>query len=416
LSAVSGGAAALLFAYPRSDSLFRQLVAGLVRGVRVDDIELRTARRHLRGRYPNADLNRQREVLVRDVPTETWFAYRDGRTRPLLPDQLWWDQRGAARGVVDGTGRITRSNAPLRTLLHVDAPGRDLLTTGEFVSDDLARDLTSPSADVRGLRGLASTAVVRRRSGRNVDVEFHLAYDEAGPGRHGLAVRSYADRDGANEREAVAGSSLVLLSPSLQRELLRSVTRRDLAAGERLAESVVGNPWTALVVAGIVRLYLSSDGVEPTLQYAGHGRLVGTQAVGEGTMAVGLQTVTPSRLLLFNPTRIVELIGAEPRFAHAVGDDGAEMLRSVVASYAAHSSATLEQRLARELLLLQGMQPGDTLIAVTEQQLADGVGSIRESVGRTIASFRHRGWVATTRNGVIVLDPDGLRSVVEARH
>jgi CRP/FNR family transcriptional regulator len=128
-------------------------------------------------------------------------------------------------------------------------------------------------------------------------------------------------------------------------------------------------------------------------------------------MPVGLQTVTPSRLLVLNPARVAELGRTDQRFARAGADEAIDMVRSVVASYATRSSASLEQRLARELLLLASMQPSDMLISVTEQQLADGVGSIRESVGRSIASFRRRGWVATTRNGVIVLDTDGVRSI-----
>ena len=55
-----------------------------------------------------------------------------------------------------------------------------------------------------------------------------------------------------------------------------------------------------------------------------------------------------------------------------------------------------------------------SLVPVTEQQLADGLGSIRESVARAIGTFRDRGLVATTRFGVVPLDPDALRAEADS--
>jgi hypothetical protein len=49
------------------------------------------------------------------------------------------------------------------------------------------------------------------------------------------------------------------------------------------------------------------------------------------------------------------------------------------------------------------------LISVTEQQLADGVGSIRESVARSLGFFRRRGWIATTAYGLIMVDAAAVR-------
>ena len=53
-------------------------------------------------------------------------------------------------------------------------------------------------------------------------------------------------------------------------------------------------------------------------------------------------------------------------------------------------------------------------MVVTEQQLADSVGSIRESVSRAMGDFRRHGWVATTRYGLIPLDADALRADTDA--
>jgi CRP-like cAMP-binding protein len=77
--------------------------------------------------------------------------------------------------------------------------------------------------------------------------------------------------------------------------------------------------------------------------------------------------------------------------------------------YAARSSLNLSQRLAREICILQDLLPRQLVLPITEQQLAEGVGSIRESVGRSIAEFRRSGWIATTNHGPILLDRPALR-------
>ena len=86
-------------------------------------------------------------------------------------------------------------------------------------------------------------------------------------------------------------------------------------------------------------------------------------------------------------------------------------LRTLVQTYAMRSSADLGQRLAREVLMISELQDDVSLIAVTEQQLADGLGSIRESVARALAGLRNEGLVATTRYGLTALDLEALRAL-----
>jgi CRP-like cAMP-binding protein len=172
---------------------------------------------------------------------------------------------------------------------------------------------------------------------------------------------------------------------------------------------VAGEPWAVLVVSGIVRLYLGTDGVEPTLLHGTHGALLGTHWVPtDESFAVGLQSVTPATLLQLPSLRVPELLASDPGFATAVRDEGQAQLHELIGSFAARTGLSLPERLAREILVLADLQPDQVLVPVTEQQLADAIGSIRESIGRTIADFRRDGWLATTRHGVIVLDRAAL--------
>ncbi|MGZ6269637.1 MAG: Crp/Fnr family transcriptional regulator [Candidatus Limnocylindrales bacterium] len=187
--------------------------------------------------------------------------------------------------------------------------------------------------------------------------------------------------------------------------MLRRGIRRVMGPGERLTAPIAGEPWVVLVVSGVVRLYMSTgDGLEPSLVYGGPGSLLGSQLEPGGQpVVVGLQTVTASELVLLNAPQIERLAHADLRLAIALLDDARGTLCDIVQLCVVRASSTLAQRLAREIMLLDSLQPG-ALVGVTEQQLADGVGSIRESVARTIADFRRNELVATTRHGLLVLN------------
>jgi CRP/FNR family transcriptional regulator len=168
--------------------------------------------------------------------------------------------------------------------------------------------------------------------------------------------------------------------------------------------------WSVLVLAGIVRLLIHADGLEPTLAYAGHGTLLGTHLVpDDDSVPIDLQAVTPSIVMDLSTLALSELMDSEPGFARAIVDQTQALMGATVTTLAARTAGNLSQRLAREIVQLSDAFTASALMPVTEQQLADGVGSIRESVGRTIGAFRRLGLIATTRHGVLILDHAALR-------
>jgi CRP/FNR family transcriptional regulator len=194
-------------------------------------------------------------------------------------------------------------------------------------------------------------------------------------------------------------------------ELFRSGIRRKLGPGERLATSLRDDAWVVLVTAGIVRLYVAMDGYEPTLAYGNAGLTFGTHAMVPSEVLLGLQAVTPSVVLQLSARRVEKLAKSNAAFARALSEDVQIHLDEVVRSFAAHAAGNLRQRLAREITLLSDLEADDEFVSVTEQQLADGVGSIRESIGRSIGDLRRDGSIATTRHGLLILDKERLRAV-----
>lgn len=395
---------------PATDNVFRHVVDRHVRAVRFGGFTLRSARRSLRQRYPDAELSRQRNGGIHGQAAELWFAYRDGRAEPTAPPARWWEDKGLARVVIDASGRLIGANAPCRRLLDMPPRQAGALALRDLVSSELHAELCLESKRLQPGQESAGLLPLRLPSGRRLDVDFHVRRDDNRP-RFGVTLRSRAEGDRANAWMALEQCAIGSIPPALLGELFRGGIRRQFRPGERLAKTLTDDAWVVLVTAGIMRLYVAMDGYEPTLAYGGPGSLLGTHAINPSeTYLVGLQSVTPSVVLQLSARRVEELNKSNPMFARALSDDVQQHLRGVIRSFVAHSAGTLRQRLAREIMVLSDLEADDHLVPVTEQQLADGVGSIRESIGRTIGELRRDGSIATTRHGLLILDKERLRA------
>jgi CRP-like cAMP-binding protein len=75
--------------------------------------------------------------------------------------------------------------------------------------------------------------------------------------------------------------------------------------------------------------------------------------------------------------------------------------------------STVASRLAALLLDLTGDDP-HRAVHVTHHELADMLGTWRESISKTLQEFRKRGWVASGRGKLILLDRESLREAFSA--
>ncbi len=77
-------------------------------------------------------------------------------------------------------------------------------------------------------------------------------------------------------------------------------------------------------------------------------------------------------------------------------------LHAAIAEIEFNSFADLRQRVARQVLNLAVPQGNDLVARVTQQQLADAVGSVREAVARVLRELR---WaeILESRSGSIIL-------------
>jgi CRP/FNR family cyclic AMP-dependent transcriptional regulator len=130
-----------------------------------------------------------------------------------------------------------------------------------------------------------------------------------------------------------------------------------------------------------------------------------------------VQALSDSELLRLRAATVRGLADRDVRVARALLDETSERVLSFVAELSGNAFATVRERLARHLLdLASERQRGPALIApLTQQELADAIGTVREVVVRVLRELREEGVVRTGRYGIVINDPEQLFSAADAR-
>jgi CRP/FNR family transcriptional regulator, cyclic AMP receptor protein len=210
---------------------------------------------------------------------------------------------------------------------------------------------------------------------------------------------------------ALAGSFLGRLRPDLVRELLAGGRRHEFSAGSTLYWPGAP-PQTLLVVSGLLRVYMSSpDGRQVTVRYARACDVLGIAVLVGGPADVGVQTLSPSILYRFDAAKLGDAAHQHGAVAWSLAEELNRRLYENLQQTAVNAFGTVRQRVALHLLDLASAQqdPGDPLVAqVSQQELAEAVGSVREVVARVLRDLRSAGLLATVPGGVLIVDPTGL--------
>jgi CRP/FNR family transcriptional regulator len=164
-----------------------------------------------------------------------------------------------------------------------------------------------------------------------------------------------------------------------------------------------------ILLEGLLRTYVASPGGrEVTVRYVYPNELVGGKLVmGEGFDA-SAEALLDSRLALLYLADLAALVHRDTEVAEALAADLAARYGQTLVSLALFAFGTATQRIAHDLLL-RGQRTGDVLeIAVTQAQLAESVGTVREIVARAFRQLRALGLIRTERGRVIIPLPASL--------
>jgi CRP/FNR family cyclic AMP-dependent transcriptional regulator len=169
---------------------------------------------------------------------------------------------------------------------------------------------------------------------------------------------------------------------------------------------------TLLVVTGLLRVYMSSpEGRQVTVRYARGRDVLGIAVLVGGPADVGVQTLEDSSLFRVDAALLTATARNDGRVAWALAEELNRRLYENLQQTAVNAFGSVRQRVALHLLDLASAQQGPhgLLVAhVSQQELADAVGSVREVVARVLRELRSTGLVASLPDGVHILDPTGL--------
>jgi CRP/FNR family transcriptional regulator len=226
----------------------------------------------------------------------------------------------------------------------------------------------------------------------------------------GYIVNRVADQD---VTEAMANSFLGKLPAEIVDGLFAEGDRADYPAGAVVYREGSA-PRAALVVTGLVRVYMSSpEGRQVTVRYARPGDVLGIAVMVGGPANVSVQMLEASSLFSVDLRTLTAAAQDDARVSWAIAQELNRRLYDTLQQTSINAFGSVKQRVATHLLDLASMQqrPGDRLMArVSQQELADAVGSVREVIARVLRDFRVAGIVATSIDRVLVLDPARLHT------
>jgi CRP-like cAMP-binding protein len=158
------------------------------------------------------------------------------------------------------------------------------------------------------------------------------------------------------------------------------------------------------------------DGNEAVLAFRGAGELVGELATMDGgTRSASAVAVIESEVRLVSASEFRRLLASHPSLALALIDVLVARLRESDRHRVHFASDGVPRRLARALLDLASRngtvhEDGSVAIdlAITQDDLAGIVAASRDSIARTLRTWRNQGMVETGRRRILIRDPAGL--------
>ncbi|MEP7159428.1 MAG: Crp/Fnr family transcriptional regulator [Chloroflexota bacterium] len=177
-----------------------------------------------------------------------------------------------------------------------------------------------------------------------------------------------------------------------------------------------------IVKKGKVRVYrLTPDGRQLTLDIYDKGTILGDmRMLGQDRLPEAYaEAVEAGVICMITPDELRQLIELHPTIAVNVIRHLATRLQETERELEAMAYERVGQRLARKLIDLAqrfGVKTvRGTLIQarLTQQELADMIGTTRETLAHTISDFRRRGLVSTARQRVVIHDAERLLEVAQ---
>lgn len=192
---------------------------------------------------------------------------------------------------------------------------------------------------------------------------------------------------------------------------------RQVEAGTLFYSPLDSTEVLFILKAGRVRLYrLSPDGKALTTAILESGTIFGEMVLlGQELAGNYAEALTPCVLCLMSREDVVTLLLGDSRIALRITEILGRRLLEAEQRWSEFAFQSLPERMAA-LLLRLAQQPRLGLfsskyleVRYTHEQLAEMIGTYRETATKILNQFRAAGWVDLRRGKILILDHDALR-------
>lgn len=202
------------------------------------------------------------------------------------------------------------------------------------------------------------------------------------------------------------------LSRADMQEMDRTTTMSTCKPGKIFYQPEDTSEVLFILKKGRVQLYrISPEGKKLVVSTIGAGTIFGEMAIMGQQMHNTFAEATEDCLLCVMSRHDVErLILSKPSVAIRIMDVMANRLREAEARMEDMAFKSIPARLAALLLRLREDQ-GDKIFGYSHQDLAEAVGTYRETTTQTLSKFKADGLIHIGRKRIDILDPEGLELV-----
>jgi CRP/FNR family transcriptional regulator, cyclic AMP receptor protein len=208
------------------------------------------------------------------------------------------------------------------------------------------------------------------------------------------------------------------LDERLREELASRAHVRQFAAGEPIFR--IGEPGQSMaaVLSGMVRISMpSTQGREIVLAEIAAGEVFGEIALLDGKeRTADAVALTKCELALLERRDVLPIFERDAQACLKLLEVLCERLRGADERISEIAFLDLAARLARALLRAATPESGDhsRKVALTQRELANMVGGVRESVNRCLAQWQRSGVIELDAGWIIIRDREALEKLTAA--
>lgn len=173
--------------------------------------------------------------------------------------------------------------------------------------------------------------------------------------------------------------------------------------------------------SGRVKIFISSAaGRDVVMWFAVAGEIFGlAESLQEKPRQIYARAAEPCEVLCIAHTQFKEWLATHPDISFSLMKIMAARMRELGQRFLSLASGNIQVEIA-QLLVRLGVSHGHSAgahthmgIPLTEQDIADMVGTTRQGVSTCLAQMKRQGIVDTERRFLIIKQPDGLQQIAE---